>query len=85
MVQSPGGLIDWNIIDWNASPCAQIKETTEAFERRIHQMEQTLDTEVKEREKMNKDLKRAEKALDETSARLDDAEEDNETLKTQVI
>lgn len=68
----------------DATMKSKIKETTEAFERRIHQMEQTLDTEVKEREKMNKDLKRAEKALDETSVRLDDAEEDNETLKTQL-
>jgi len=63
---------------------SKIKETTEAFERRVNQMEAQLETEVKEREKMNKELKRAEKALSETSVRLDDAEEDNEVLKTQL-
>lgn len=61
---------------------SKIKETTEAFERRVQQMEQQLEKEVKEREKMTKDLKRAEKALEETSIRLDDAEEDNEVIKT---
>jgi len=66
----------------DATMKSKIKETTEAFERRVHQMEQQLEKEVKEREKMTKDLKRAEKALDETSLRLDDAEEDNEVLKT---
>jgi len=66
----------------DATMKSKIKETTEAFERRVHQMEQQLETEVKEREKMTKDLKRAEKALEETSIRLDDAEEDNEVLKT---
>merc|ERR1719348_2920660 len=59
----------------DATMKSKIKETTEAFERRVHQMEQQLEKEVKEREKMTKDLKRAEKALD-------DAEEDNEVLKT---
>jgi len=68
----------------DATMKTKIKETTEAFERRVHQMEQQLESEVKEREKMTKDLKRAEKALQETSVRLDDAEEDNEVLKTQV-
>lgn len=63
---------------------AKLKETTEAFERRVHQMEGQLDVEVKERDRMSKELKRAEKALDETSVRLDDAEEDNETIKTQL-
>jgi chromosome segregation ATPase len=68
----------------DATMKSKIKETTEAFERRVHQMEQTLEEEKKEREKLSKDLKRAEKALDETSVRLDDAEEDNEAHKTQL-
>lgn len=63
---------------------AKLKETTEAFERRIHQMEAQIDMDGKDREKLAKDLKRAEKALDETSMKLDEAEEDNETLKTQL-
>lgn len=63
---------------------AKIKETTEAFERRIHTMEQTMEAEAKDKDRIIKDLKRAEKALDETSVRLDEAEEDNETLKTQL-
>ena len=68
----------------DATMKSKIKETTEAFERRVNQMEAQLEGEVKEREKMNKELKRAEKALSETSVRLDDAEEDNEVLKTQL-
>lgn len=68
----------------DATMKSKIKETTEAFERRVHQMEQTLEEEKKEREHLSKDLKRAEKALDETSVRLDDAEEDNEANKTQL-
>lgn len=68
----------------DATMKSKIKETTEAFERRVNQMEAQLETEVKERETMSKDLKRAEKALGETSNRLDDAEEDNEVLKTQL-
>jgi len=63
---------------------AKLKETTEAFERRIHQMEVALDAEGKEKEKLGKDFRRVEKALEETSIRLDLAEEDNETLKTQL-
>lgn len=63
---------------------AKLKETTEAFERRIHQMEVALDAEGKEKEKLGKDFRRVEKALEETSIRLDMAEEDNETLKTQL-
>lgn len=63
---------------------AKIKETTEAFERRIHTMETQMDAEGKDKERVIKDLKRAEKALDETSVRLDEAEEDNETIKTQL-
>jgi len=62
----------------------KLRETTDAFERRIHQMEASLETETKEREALSKDLKRAQKALDETSFRLDEAEEDAETRKTQL-
>jgi len=63
---------------------AKLKETTEAFERRIHQMEIALDAEGKEKDRLSKDFRRVEKALEETSIRLDMAEEDNETLKTQL-
>lgn len=63
---------------------AKLRETTEAFERRIHQMEATLEGEIKERETLSKELKRSQKALEETQFRLDEAEESMESTKTQL-
>lgn len=68
----------------DATMKTKLRETTEAFERRIHQMEAQLDAEVKDKEALTKELKRSQKALEETSFRLDEAEEDAETLKTQA-
>lgn len=68
----------------DATMKTKLRETTEAFERRIHQMEAQLDAEVKDKEALSKELKRSQKALEETSFRLDEAEEDAETLKTQA-
>jgi len=68
----------------DATMKTKLRETTEAFERRIHQMEAQLDVEVKEKEALSKELKRSQKALEETSFRLDEAEEDAESLKTQA-
>lgn len=68
----------------DATMKTKLRETTDAFERRIHQMEAQLETETKEREALSKDLKRAQKALDETSFRLDEAEEEAESRKTQL-
>merc|ERR1712002_94230 len=63
---------------------AKLRETTEAFERRIHQMEATLEGEINERESLSKELKRSQKALEETQFRLDEAEESMESTKTQL-
>jgi len=68
----------------DATMKTKLRETTEAFERRIHQMEAQIDAEVKEKEALSKELKRSQKALEETSFRLDEAEEDAETMKTQA-
>lgn len=68
----------------DATMKTKLRETTEAFERRIHQMEATLEGEIKEREALSKELKRSEKALEETSFRLDEAEENGESIKTQL-
>lgn len=68
----------------DATMKTKLRETTDAFERRIHQMEAQLETETKEREALSKDLKRAQKGLDETQFRLDEAEEEAESRKTQL-
>jgi len=68
----------------DATMKTKLRETTEAFERRIHQMEAQIDAEVKEKESLSKELKRSQKALEETSFRLDEAEEDAESIKTQA-
>lgn len=47
-------------------------------------MEITLEGEVKERESLAKQLKRAEKALNDAAAELADAQESEDALKTQV-
>jgi len=62
----------------------KLRETTDAFERRVHQMEAQLEAATKEREALSKDLKRSEKALEETSFRLDEAEETAESSKTHL-
>jgi len=63
---------------------AKLRETTEAFERRIHQLEMQQEADQKHAEQTNKDLKRAQKALEESGIRLDEAEEGEETVKTQL-
>lgn len=63
---------------------AKLKETTEAFERRVHQLETQQQEDAKEQEQTQKDLRRAQKALEEVNVRLDEAEESEETLKTQL-
>ena len=52
--------------------------------QKIQQLEVTLDGEIKERETLAKQLRKAEKALTEASSQLTETEESEQTLKAQV-
>ncbi|XP_066910599.1 myosin heavy chain, embryonic smooth muscle isoform-like isoform X2 [Clytia hemisphaerica] len=62
----------------------KIRETTDVLERRMHQMEVDLEGEVKEREALNKTLRRTEKSLTETTALMTEAQEAEEVYKSQA-
>ena len=52
--------------------------------QKIQQLEVTLDGEIKERETLAKQLRKAEKALTEASSQLTETEESEQTLKAEV-
>ena len=62
----------------------QIRETTETLERRMHQMEIDLEGEIKEREGLNKQLRRTEKDLADTTSLLIETQEAEESYRGQV-
>ena len=52
--------------------------------QKIQHLEVTLDGEIKERETLAKQLRKAEKSLTEASSQLTETEESEQTLKAQV-
>ena len=62
----------------------QVRETTETLGRRIQQLEVAIEGEIKERELVTKQLKKAEKALGEATVELEDTKENSESYKSQV-
>lgn len=63
----------------------KIKENVDTMTSRIQQLEITLDGEVKEREQLAKQLRKAEKQLSEASNSLLEAQENEESFKSQVF
>jgi len=62
----------------------KIKENVDTMTSRIQQLEITLDGEVKEREQLAKQLRKAEKQLSEASNSLLEAQENEESFKSQL-
>ena len=61
-----------------------MRESVDGMTQKIQQLEVTLDGEIKERETLAKQLRKAEKALTEASSQLTETEESEQTLKAQV-